>query len=228
MVWARRYTLRLTCNRGTYTYGDFIALNEQNNNLIITSLMFPTAPSGMNVSCTATRKNDTWIQVNYVDNDYSTTWLYVAIQNKSGYGYVTQYSTNGTGNTQQINWYEAAASSDYRVVATALYKGAETTYSFTLPKLNPTANVWDGIFECLGDWPFPPRNLFGFLIVLFFMGLFTYAYAPAGCVATCITAGILMYIGFLDLAVGIPGLVFAFIVSFLFAVAEAKKDVREG
>lgn len=224
MTWAHRYELRIICDEGTYNYGGFIALSEQNQGLIITKDMFPVAQPGMNVTVSALRLNATWLQVNYTDSQAQTYWLYVAFKTKQGYGWAIAYSTNNTGQTQQINWYSASATLDYRVTVTAL-RTEQSTWTFSLPKAATTTNPWTGLLDILGTLPFPVAQLVGVCLVVCFAGAFSYINTGLGCVVMVLIAGILTYIGWLQITSGAIGL--ALTISIIYVIYEAKKQERE-
>jgi hypothetical protein len=224
MTWSHRYQLRLVADQGTYNYGSFIALNTQEQQIIITKDMFPIAQPGMNVTVSALRKNATWIQLNYTDSQSLTVWLHVNIETRSGYGYVSIYSTNNTGQTQQVNWYSAHADLDYLVVATAL-RSSQETWSFSLHKLKSSSNPWDGLLDILGSLPFPVKYLIGFLLLLAFAGCFSFIHTAFGCVIMVIIAGLLNYLGWLDIPVTALGM--AASIAVMYVIYDAKKGERE-
>jgi len=223
-VWAKRYDLHLTCNRGSYTWS-FIALTETSQNLIITSDMFPTLYPGLIVYTKALRMNATWIQTNYTDNNLLTSWVKVDIQYKSGFAWLTAYSVNNTGNTHKIDWYSADSAKDYVVQVTALRNSELKTWSFSCPKPAASANPFEGLLDILGTFPFPAANLVGLFIVLSVFAVFSYAYLPVGCLLGVITAMVLRYIGWLQTSWALLGL--AMVISIFVALSEAKKKERE-
>ena len=220
MTWAHSYTLRLICDEGTYTWGSFTALSEAEQNLMITQGMFPETYEGMNVTVNARRMNATHIQINYTDNQNETYWVHIAIKYKSGYSWITAYSTNNTGNTQQINWYSAESTKDYKVTVTALRDTTET-WSFPCPKPETTTNPWEGLLDILGTFPFPASNLIGLGIVLCVFGVFSYATIDVGCVVAVLTAMFLTYIGWLQISWSL--LAFALVISLFVAIRIRKR-----
>ena len=225
MYWANRYDLRLICDQGSYTWGGFIALTENNQNLIITKDMFPTSYLGMNVTVKALRMNSTWIQTNYTDAQTKTSWVKVDIQYRQGYGWTTVYTINNTGNTHKIDWFLADGKTDYVVKVTALRNGDLKTWSFNCPKLGVPENPFEGLFESLGNWPIPPSQIAGLFIVLAVFAVFSYAYMPLGCVLGVLTAMFLTYIGWLQISWSLLDL--SMVIAIFAVVSQAKKWERE-
>jgi len=224
MSWGRAYTIRLTCDQGTYVWGMFVASAETSQTLTITPAMFPTTYPGLNVTANALRKNATWIQVNYTDNEALTSWVQITIQYKSGFSWSTAYTQNNTGNTHQLDWYSADEDVDYLAKVTALQNGTTQTWTFSLPKPALSTNPWD-VLDSLGNWPFPAKNLIGLFIILAVFGVFSYWRMPLGCVLGVITAGFLTLIGWLDLNWNLIAL--AGSVAVFAGIAKAKREERE-
>jgi len=226
LVWAKRYDIRLVCDQGTHNWGSFVAGAEMSQNLIVVEGMFPTTYPGLNVTCKAKRMNATWIQANYTDNMNLTSWVQVVIQYKKGYSWTTAYSTNNTGNTQQINWYSAESTKNYVVKVTACRDSETKTWSFGSPKPKVDVNPFAGLFEGLGtSWPFPPENLIGLFLVLAVFAVFSYANMPLGCILGCIMAGFLNLIGWLNISWNFVAL--GFCVGIFAAISRAKREERE-
>jgi len=104
LSWGQTYQIKVVCDQGTHIFGDYVAAAIQTFNFVIIEGMFPTTYPGLDLTVKAKRMNATWIQINYTDNQEKTSWVQVVIKYKSGYSWATAYSTNNTGNTQQINW----------------------------------------------------------------------------------------------------------------------------
>jgi hypothetical protein len=221
MILFDHYTLTLVCDKGTYVWGDFIAQSNTEQTLLVTPDMFPPSYSGNSVNCTATRRNDTWIQVNFTDPQNLTSWLSISIAHKEYSAWLSDYSTNVSTNPVQINWYSADPTLDYRASATALWNGTQMNWSWGLPHLGAAANPWAGLFDVLGTFPFPAANLLGFVIVMLVFATFTYVHMIAGCFIGLITAGLLNYLGWLTIGWNLVALGFAVVI--LAAIANAKR-----
>jgi hypothetical protein len=220
MVFGHHYGIRLVCNRGSYTWGDFIALTEGTQTLVITANMFPSVGNYKNVTFNVLRKNDTWIQMNYTDALEATTWFYTEFQVMSGYTYQTMYYANSSGYAGQVNWYSAMAATNYRVLVTARYDTSLITFSAMAPTLASTSAVFTGL-EALGDWPFLASNFIGACILLAVFAAFTYVYMPAGCVVGVIVGAIEVYFGILAVPTSLLSLAGA--IAILYGISEAKK-----
>jgi len=224
MSWGAAYHLRLTCDQGTYVWGMFVALAEPSQTLVITPGMFPTTYPGLNVTANALRKNSTWIQVNYTDNEALTSWVQITIQYKSGFSWFTAYTQNNTGNTHQLDWYSADEDVDYLARVTALQDDETQTWSFSLLKPALTINPWDPL-SSLGDWPVSHESIIGLFLVLAVFGVFSYWRMPLGCVLGVITAAFLTLIGWMDLNWNLIAL--AGSVAVFAGLAKAKREERE-
>ncbi|MEM2972501.1 MAG: hypothetical protein QW270_08825 [Candidatus Bathyarchaeia archaeon] len=167
-----RYDVRLVCDQGIYTWGNFTPLTGKSQNIIIAENMFPPAHTSTNINVTATRLNATWIQINYMDYNASTVWVNVEIQHWQNNDWVTAYAVNNTGNMHRIDWYTADDKKDYTVKVSAYYNGQIKTWSFTLPK------------------PEPPlvSQIIGLLIVLAVFAAFSYVRPVVGCILGILTA----------------------------------------
>lgn len=224
MSWGRAYTIRLTCDQGTYTWGLFVASAEQSQTLVITPGMFPTTYPGLNVTVNAERRNATWIQVNYADSENLTSWVQINIQYKSGFSWSTAYTQNNTGSTHQLNWYSADEDVDYLAMVTAFRDDETLTWSFSLAKPPLTTNIWD-VLDALGDWPIPAENIVGLGLVLMVFGVFSYYSMPVGSVLGVVTAAFLTLIGWLDMNWNLIALAGA--VAIFAGLAKAKREERE-
>jgi len=223
--WGEVYNIRLVCDEGTYSWGGFVAKAEQNQQLLIVPGMFPLSYPGLNVTVNAARMNETWIQVNYTDTKSLTDWVKIDIKHRTALTWTTDYTQNNTGNTQQLNWNSAVATVDYVVTITALRDGETVSWSFSCPVPPATTNPWENVLDALGTFPFPAKNVIGFILVLFFFGVFSYYSMPTGCVVGVIIAAFLTYIGWLDLSWNLIALAGA--VAIFAVLAKAKREERE-
>ena len=225
LSWARTYRVRLVCDQGTYIFGDYVAGAVQTFSFIIIEGMFPRTYPGLDVAVKAKRMNSTWIQANYTDNQEITDWVQVQIKYKSGHSWTTVYTTNNTGDTQQINWYSAVSTTDYVTYVTASREGESKTWSFSCPHVAEGTNPWDGLLDGLGTWPIPAENVIGLFLVLAVLGVFSYLSMPLGCILATIMAGFLTYIRWLN--IGWDLIALAFSIGILAAISVAKKEERE-
>jgi hypothetical protein len=223
LTWAHRYDIRLICNRGVYSWGGFIPLGEQLQTLIVTPDMFPQAEYGLIVTLNAERINSSLIQINYTDTDEVTDWVAVSIKYRSGFSYTVAYSTNNTGNTQQIDWNSADNETDYLTDVSIYRKGHLYDFTFNCPAPTVSANPWTGLLEVFGTWPFPAASFFAICIILMVAGIFHYAFLAAGCVVTWLIAGFLAVIGWYDIpwvSLGLAG-----VIAIVVAIQQSKKGV---
>lgn len=223
--WQHYYALRIISDQGTINYGDFQARSETNQNIVLTTDMIPVPTEGLNITVNALRINATWVQANYTDSQTETNWLTVTIKHKVGYTLVQDYTTNNTGDTQQINWYSASASLDYLVYLVASRDSGELSWSFSTPFYEPDTNPWAEPLTILGDsLPFPIANIVGFTIVMFFFGMTTYEDRHLGLVVGILVAGFLTYIHWL--AIPVTFIALALCLAVFFILSEAKKHER--
>ncbi len=224
--WAHRYDMRLLCDQGSYTFGGFIALSEASQTLIITASMFPIAYQGQNITVAARRQNATWIQINYTDSETLTFWVHYSIKVREGQTWTEVYSTNASGQTQQLNWYGAESTANYLATVTASREEIYT-FTFSLPAPASTTNVWENILDLLGSLPFPVKNAIGFVLVLVFAMGFSYIYTPFAVVGMALLAAFLTYIGWLDLSVTAIGVALALALIYVLTEEHKKHKVVE-
>jgi hypothetical protein len=225
LSWAKAYQLRLICDQGTHSWGHFVALEDTSQTLVITPGMFPITYPGLVISVNASRMNATWIQANYSDSESLTSWVQITIRYKQGYGWSAAYTQNNTGNTHQLNWYDADEDVDYLARVTAFRDDETLTWSFNLPKPPSTTNPWSGVFDSLGTFPIPARNIVGLCIVLGVFAVFSYIYLPLGCVLGVLIASFLTIIAWLDINWNFIALAFA--VAIFVGISRAKRVERE-
>lgn len=224
LSWGHTYKLRLVCDQGTHVFGSYVAGGVTSFNLIIFEGMFPRTYPGVNVAVIARRMSATWIQTNYTDSQEITDWVLVVIQYRSGYGWLTAYSTNNTGNSQQINWYDALSQTDYIAKVTASRDGETSTWSFSCGKM-PSDNPFEDLLEGLGEWPIEGKYVIGLFMVLAVLGVFSYWSMPLGCILAVMTAAFLNLIGWLNLSWNLIALAFA--IGIFAWIGRAKREVRE-
>jgi hypothetical protein len=224
MQWATRYQIRLQCEKGTYTY-NFIALTEYSQSFIITKDMFPITYEGQNLTVKAERLTTTHIQINYTDNEALTLWVQTQIKHRNGNTYTTDYTTNNTGNTQQINWNNADNETDYIVYVTAQRTNNQYIWIFSCPTPIINTNPWNGLFEVLGTFPFDAQYIIAFGVILTVLGISSYYYMAVSMMLAFIFTAFFCLINWLSIPIALLG-VAAFIVV-LTGIAEAKKRERE-
>lgn len=229
MVKFSTYSLSLTCNLGTLNFGSFVPEDDSDQGLVVESSNFPVSVAGLNVTATAERLNSTFIQVNYTDNEALTSWVKVTFSHKVGNVFVTDYTDNQTANTVQWNWNSAINTTSYYVKVEALRSGTTSTWNYACSAPPYQTNPWTGVFDWMGNWPFPPENLVAFLLVIVIFSLFSFANWAFGAILGTFTAMFFTYINWLSImnnAVGWVCLSFAFLVSILAILAEGKRETR--
>jgi hypothetical protein len=191
--WATTYNMRLICDEGTYIYGDYVAGATNNFVLPVTMAQFP--PSSISIEgiqLSASRLNGTNIQILYSDSLLHTNWMQVQIYHQNG---LLAYSTNNTGNTQNIIWNLANPSASYTSTITVSSSQFGTkTWSFGLQYLGaPPTNPWDLSF--LGTFPIPATQIVNLVMVCLVFAVFSEEYSwLVGIIAT-VVASILVAIG---------------------------------
>jgi hypothetical protein len=220
LSWGKAYSMRLVCNKGTYTYGSYVAGATTSFTLAVTADMFPIAPTDINgLSVRATRMNITWIQCYYMDIYSDTTWVNFDIIE---YGETTPiYSYNSSSQMITLNWMEAASDTDYYVLITISHSllGFKT-WSFPCPAPVASTNPF-GALSYLGTFPFAADQLPAIVILVCFGLCFSWYSIPVGMIVEVIVAAILVWLGWL--AIGWTWLTLSGTMVMIIAIAEAKQ-----
>ena len=215
-----QYSLKVVSDQGTFTWS-LTADGVQAKTFIVSADMIPYEYSGENATVTCTR-NATLISVYYSES--RTTWVNttVYLHSSSGYTYVTHQLDYGTTQNYTV---AVSASSDYLVRISVLQNGETLTWQFALPKPAATTNIWTGIFEVFGVWPFNPANAVGMFIVLLFFCVGSWADTEFFLGAGILIAAVLTYLGW----VTFPwlGISTALMIVFLMYIHKGKQEIRE-
>jgi len=198
LSWGTSYKFRLISDEGTYDWTSIIAGSATTLSLIVTSIQFPpdTIHIG-DISLSASRTADITIEALYDDSAELTDYVYVSFTEMEET--VPAYYTNNTGNTQNITWSDALPTKGYIVYFEINHQEEGTlTYSFIVPTLFDEDNPWD--FSWMGDFgDIDTTQLVAVFIVVAVFGGFSLGSVDVGIVTMLITAGILIYIGWLDI-----------------------------
>lgn len=199
LSWGKAYTMRLVCNKGSYTYGVYVAGASTSFTLGVTADMFPVSPTDINgLTVRASRMNVTWIQAYYNDIYSNTTWVSFDIYE---YGTsVSLYHYNVSLQTVTVNWMEAASDTDYYVVIEISHAllGSKV-WSFPCPAPVANANPFFAL-NYLGTFPFDATQLPA-VIILVAVGLsFSWYSVPIGLVVEVIVAGLLIWLNWFDVS----------------------------
>lgn len=222
MQWSVIYRMRVVCDQGTLSVGDFTALNEASQNVIIAYGSFPTTTYGFNATVACLRINSTLIQMNYTDLGEATIWVNVAISHRVGNAQVADYSENNTDNTVQVNWNSADPATDYRATVTFYRNDAEHSYIFACPApadsmANPFGFI--GAPYCYG---------IGISLTLCIGLVASYATITAGAWAMVGLAAFFTWVGWLPQTTETWVIVaFGGLIAGLITIAEWKKTERE-
>jgi hypothetical protein len=214
------YDLVLICDKGTLDFGNFIPQATTALTRIVPADAFTPSWRGLNVTVAATRRNNTWVQVNYSDTTNSTSWVYVSITHSEYLTTITDYSLNGT-NPMQLNWYNAISTTNYRVAVQALVNVTVEWWSFAVPAIPTATNPFSGVWDILGTFPFPAASLVGFFIIMCVLLLTSYVNMVFGCFLTLIVAVLLNWLTWMTLGWNLIAFGFAIVV--LAAIREAKR-----
>jgi hypothetical protein len=223
---AHHYTLKLTCNLGTYSWVNVIPAYDYDMDKIVSSDMFPTTLTFFNVTITSTRVNSTHIQTYYHDNNAQTLIVTFTILHRSGTSYVTDETTSQIGSDVTYDWYSANATRDYYMNITAVRTDGTFNWTLSVPQLPTEEEPMTGLWDMFGIWPIPSRYFVGMLIVFTVIALFSTTYAELGCVLAVIVAGMLNYIRWLNISWTL--IVFAFAIAILYALQKAQKKEKYG
>lgn len=222
LSWGKAYTMRLVCNKGSYTYGSYVAGATTSFTLGVTSDMFPVTPTDINgLAVRANRMNVTWIQCYYKDIYSNTSWVYFEIIE---YGETTPiYSHNETFSPQDVtlNWMEAASDTDYYVIITISHELLGTkVWSFPCPAPVATTNPFDAL-SVLGTFPFAANQVPAVLILVAVGLCFTWWSVPFGMIVEVIVAVLEVWLGWLD--IGWAWMSISGSMVLIIALAEAKQ-----
>ena len=215
-----QYTLKVVSDQGTFTWG-LTADGIQSKTYIVSADMIPYEYSGENATISCTR-NATLITVLY--SEARTEWINTTVYlvDSAGYHYVTHQLDSGTTQNYTV---AVSASSDYLVTISALQNGEVLSWQFALPKPPGTTNIWTGIWEMFGIWPFNPANAVGMFIVLLFFCVGSWADTEFFLGAGIIIAALLTYLGWMNT----PwlGISTCLMVVFLMYIHKGKQEIRE-
>jgi len=208
LSWGTSYKFRLVADEGSHVWHSVIAGSDTTFTLTITSLQFPPDTISIgDISIAAIRTADLTIQALYDDDAELTDWVYISF---TELGETTlSYSTNNTGNTHDISWSDALPTKSYVVYFENSHQEEGTlTYSIVVSTIFDEDNPWD--FSWLGDWgEIDTTQIVAVFIVLAVFGGFSLGSVDVGIVTMMITAGILIYIGWLDITWTFFTIVFA-------------------
>lgn len=223
LSWGTSYKIRLISDEGTYVWHSIIAGSDTTFSLVITSLQFPPDTISIgDITLSATRIEDITIQALYDDDVELTDWLYISFT-ELGETALT-YSTNNTGNTQNITWSDALPTKDYVVYFEIMHQEEGILiYSIVVPILFEGDNPWD--FSWLGDWGgIDTTQIIGVFIVLAVFGGFSIGSVDIGIMTMLITAGILIWMGWLSITWSFFTIVFCIGMLVVFSIR--KKGTR--
>jgi hypothetical protein len=224
MQWATRYSLVLTCNKGTFIFGDFQALSTTSQILTVLPSMFPISINNETMNVHASRLNSTCVEMNYTDTSGNTAWVNTVIYAHSLSGDTLAYQENDTGSVQQVVWNAADSTLDYYVVVSASY--LKSVYSWTFPaSAAATSNVFGTLWDTLGIWPFSSYNFLGFIVILFVFGWTTYLNKYAGYFLTVALAAIFVHFGLMT--IGWDAILLSGMLVFLIYFADRKREQRD-
>lgn len=215
-----QYSLKVVSDQGTFTWS-LTADGVQSKTFIVSADMISYEYSGENATITATR-NATLISVYYSES--RTAWINTTIYlvSSTGYTYVTHQLDSGTTQNYTV---AVSATSDYLVQISANQNGQVLSWQFALPKPPVTTNIWTGIWEMFGIWPFNPANAVGMFIVLLFFCVGSWADTEFFLGVGILIAAILTYLGW----VTFPwlGISTALMIVFLMYIHKGKQEIRE-
>ena len=158
-----QYSLKLISNEATIVWG-LLADGQQSKTFVVTKDMIPSEYTGENATISVTRPTSTLISIYYSES--RTTWINSTIYSYSASGYKKVANQYDVGTTQNYNT-TVNATENYVVQIVAMQNGEQRTWQFSLTT-EPSANIWTGIMDVFGIWPFNPVNAFGMFIVLCF------------------------------------------------------------
>lgn len=221
MQWAVAYDMQVTCYQGTLGLGTFTALGTSTANVVIAYGIFPWTYTSSNFTMNALRMNSTWLQANYTDAESLTSWIHFRITHMSGETTVTDYTTNSTSQTVQVNWYNATETTDYIVVITVLRNGVTYTYNFSCAAPVEAENPWNFI-------PAPYCSAIAVALTIAAGCVFSYATIVGGAWSMVGFAAFFAWIGWLPQTLATWSTIgFGGLISGLITIAEWKKVERD-
>ncbi len=221
------YGFRLICDQGVTDFGRFIAGDYSiipAFTFTVSTMNFAVAPiTYSNITLSAVRFNDTWIQINYYDVGNKTESISVKIEQFMGGIWQTVYTDSRiVSQSYAGNYYDCEVYKDYVVTITV----AHQTYgslTWQIPCVDPLyqVNLWAGL-TVLGQFPFDITQFFGFFIVLCVFGLFSAKDHVTGLIVAILVAAILALppIHWLTIGWGTISIVFCFVI--LYALGRRK------
>jgi hypothetical protein len=190
------YQMELVCDQGTYVFGTYVASSTNQFSLTITPSMFPSTQTNTgNISISMTRPTAGNIVMSYSDSGNMTTSVNFQIytyQNST-----LAYNYTGTSESVFINWTYADPSTDYLGVITATRRIAGlASWKEALPAQSSQFNPF------FLDWlapafKLPISQMVSIAIVLVVFVAFSAKLSELAIMTGLITAGVLIYIGWL-------------------------------
>ena len=191
----RSYEIYLVGSDFEYSFGLFLA-NGTGMTLTVGAIEFSPRVklTYRYVRVEASRPDATTIIVNYEDTLQNTTITHLYIKLRNG----TQvYYANSTANKVQYQWTEANNTTDYFIELQIVHGELGTFwYKQALPAFPKQTLPFD--LSGLGNWLIPGTQIFPICLILIVAAVFSSLNSGAGAVITCLFAGIIWYIGWLN------------------------------
>ena len=225
MIFGDHYTLRVTSDEGTFTWGDFIALSTTTITLNIKGVDFPksTLYKFKYVRIYALRKYGN-ITILYEDllNMTNSVAIYINYLNGSN-----AYNATETADAFNHQWLGADNSTDYLAYVTIDHDryGTYSWKQFLTRKhsTNPFNFDWLGTIT-VGGVTVDTSILISIFIIVLSTACFSVLNPQIGAFVACVTATILTLMGWIPIPA--PLLIGAWCFTFLFALAMSKVRVR--
>jgi hypothetical protein len=231
LCFGHHYNIRLTCDKGTYTWENIIPLMNYEISIIVTSDLFTQTYPYTNVTATATRMNASWVEASYDDDEQETisvTLRLVYFADDSNNTLTTENTTTvAAQQTFTVDWLDLNETRNYYLNITATRSNDTLNYFLSAPAPQTAArNEWAAMLDMLGVWPVPTQYIVGAVIILVCMAVFSTATIAGGCIMTTLVAGFLNLIGWMNTSWNLITLAGA--LSILFIFVDWKKKEKFG
>ena len=217
----RSYEIYLVGSDFEYSFGLFLA-NGSGMTLTVGAITFSTRVklTYRYVRAEASRPNATTIIVNYEDTLQNTTITHLYIKLRNG---TVAYYANSTADTVQYQWTQADNTTDYFIELQIVHGELGTFwYKQALPAMPTQTLPFD--LSGLGTWQIPATQIFPVCLILIVAAIFSSLNSGAGAVITCLFAGIIWYIGWLNVSGAIMAAALGLSILYAFGRGAKKYD----
>jgi hypothetical protein len=153
------------------------------------------------------------------------TWIYSEVYSHNTTGYYLFYAQNDTGYIQDYTLTTLVATTDYLARIYVMQNGKTSFWQIGLSAPPTSSNIWHGLFDVFGDWPFLAENAFGMFLVLVFISVGSWSDTEFFLGAGIVIAGVLVGIGWLSIPYA--GITAALMIVVFMYFHKGKQEQRE-